>query len=249
MEKAPSEDNATNQEVGLAQLRKLGYSADAVATGAAALEALGHGNYDLVLMDCQMPVMDGFEATRRIRGSAQRDIPVIALTAGAMEGDRSRCLSAGMSDYLSKPVEMGMLRHMLAKWLPESADAGDCPAPEPHARGQAKAVFNPEALLRRLMGDREVASVVLRGFLENAPSQLDNLRRRLDEADAPAARLQAHKLKGSAATVAAEGLHAIALAMERAGAAGQMDSCRGLLPGAVEEFERFKHAVERTGWV
>lgn len=244
-----AEDNATNQEVALAQLRKLGYSADMVATGAAAIEALGHGNYDLVLMDCQMPVMDGFEATRRIRGSGQRDIPVIALTAGAMEGDRDRCLSAGMSDYLAKPVAVAMLREMLAKWLPESGDDGACPAPEPPAGGQAKAVFNAEALLRRLMGDRAVASVVLKGFLENAPSQLNNLRRRLDEADAPATRAQAHTLKGSAATVAAEGLHAIALAMERAGAAGQLDSCHELLPGAVEEFDRFKRTLERTGWV
>jgi HPt (histidine-containing phosphotransfer) domain-containing protein len=99
------------------------------------------------------------------------------------------------------------------------------------------------------MGDRQLARKVLKGFLEDAPSQLDNLRRRLDEADAPGARLQAHALKGAAATVAAEGLHAMALAIERAGAGGRLDQCGELLPRAVEEFERLKSALERAAWV
>ena len=78
------------------------------------------GSYDLVLMDCEMPVMDGFEATRRIRGSIQPGIPIIAVTADAMSGDRDRCLSEGMNDYLSKPVDLGRLADVLAKWLPVS---------------------------------------------------------------------------------------------------------------------------------
>jgi HPt (histidine-containing phosphotransfer) domain-containing protein len=95
------------------------------------------------------------------------------------------------------------------------------------------------------MGDRQLAGTVLKGFLEDVPSQLNNLRARIEEADAPGARLQAHALKGAAATVAAEGLRAIALAMEQAGAAGQLDRCGELLPRAVEEFERFKSTLER----
>ena len=117
------------------------------------------------------------------------------------------------------------------------------------SRRAGKAVFDGEALLRRLMGDRQLAGIVLKGFLQDVPSQLNNLRQRLDEADAPGARLQAHALKGAAATVAAEGLRAIALAMERAGTAGQLDRCGELLPRAVEEFERFKSTLERAGWV
>ena len=207
------------------------------------------GSYDLVLMDCEMPVMDGFEATRRIRRSLQPDIPIIALTADAMPADRDRCLSEGMNDYLAKPVELRLLEDVLARWLPGSGGGDPAPTSGEPAGEPATAVFNVEALLRRLMGDRQLAGIVLKGFLQDVPSQLNNLRARLDEADAPGARLQAHALKGAAATVAAEGLRAIALAIERAGAAGQLDPCGELLPRAVEEFERFKGTLERAGWV
>ena len=110
-------------------------------------------------------------------------------------------------------------------------------------------VFDGEALLRRLMGDRHLAGAILKGFLQDAPSQLNNLRARLNEADAPGSRLQAHSLQGSAATVSAMGLQAIAQAIELAGIAGKLDRCGELLPGAVEEFERFKSTLELAGWV
>ena len=111
-----AEDNATNRQVALAQLRKLGYEAVAVNNGAEAVENVQGGGYDLVLMDCQMPVMDGLEATRQIRLST--GIPVVAMTAHAMPGDRDRCLSEGMDDYLAKPVELEQLVEILAKWVP-----------------------------------------------------------------------------------------------------------------------------------
>jgi len=200
-------------------------------------------------MDCEMPVMDGFEATRRIRGLRQPDIPIVALTANAMQSDRERCLREGMNDYLAKPVVMARLADVLGRWLPKSGGGGTVQPAAAPAGEQAKAIFDAEALLGRLMGDRELAGAVLKGFLENVPSQLDNLRRRLDEADAAATRSQAHALKGAAATVSAVGLHAIALALERAGSAGRLDHCGELLPRAVEEFERFKSALEGAGWV
>ena len=245
-----AEDNPTNRLVALAQLKKLGYEASAVTTGAEAVEAVQRGDYDLVLMDCQMPVMDGFEATRCIRKSpAHSSIPIIAVTADAMSGDQDRCLSEGMNDYLAKPVDMGGLAAILTKWLPVPGAGDSSPTPGQRAGEQANAIFNVDALLRRVMGDRQLAGAVLKGFIEDAPSQLNNLRNRLDEADAPGAGSQAHTLQGAAATVAAEGLHAIALAMERAGAAGQLMRCGELLPCAVEEFERFKTTLERAGWV
>ncbi len=114
-----AEDNATNRAVALAQLEKLGYQADAVANGAEAVEALQRGEYDLVLMDCEMPVMDGFEATRLIRKSSHPLVPIIALTASAMSGDRDRCIREGMNDYLSKPVDLPQLADLLTKWCPE----------------------------------------------------------------------------------------------------------------------------------
>ncbi|HXN49513.1 MAG TPA: PAS domain S-box protein [Bryobacteraceae bacterium] len=239
-----AEDNATNREVALAQLAKLGYQGSAVTNGADAVEALRHGRYDLVLMDCEMPAMDGFEATRRIRASAHTAIPIIALTADAMAADRDRCLAEGMDDYLSKPVDLRRLAEVLAEWLP-SPDSG--PADPTAAR--AAPAFDSESLLKRLMGDKDLARVIVRGFLEDFPSQLNILRKRLDEADGPGARLQAHSLKGSAATVSAPRLHAVALEMERAAAAGRMDRFGEILPRALEEFEKLKGTLERAQWL
>ena len=113
-----AEDNAVNREVALGLLRKLGYQPTAVANGFEAVEAVRHGGYDLVLMDCEMPVMDGFDATRRIRGSERPNMPIIALTADAMPGDRDRCLREGMNAYLSKPVDLRQLADVIERWLP-----------------------------------------------------------------------------------------------------------------------------------
>ena len=123
------EDNITNQQVALGLLKKMGLRADAVANGREALEALRTLPYDLVLMDCQMPVMDGYEATQAIRdpGSAvlHHAIPVVAMTAHAMPSDRQRCLDAGMNDYLPKPIAAPTLADMLDRWLPRAAPAAE----------------------------------------------------------------------------------------------------------------------------
>ena len=105
------------------------FSADVMGNGAEAVEALASIPYDLVLMDCQMPDVDGFEATRRIRTStfSSRSIPIIAMTANAVSGDRERCLEAGMDDYVSKPVKMPDLEAMLSKWLPQGTAGGQRP--------------------------------------------------------------------------------------------------------------------------
>jgi signal transduction histidine kinase len=113
------EDNAINRLVGQRMLEKLGYRVRCVVDGQEAIEAVGAGGYDLVLMDCQMPEMDGFEATQAIRAreDPQRRIPIIALTASAMESDRARCLRAGMDDFMSKPIKRDDLAKVLDKWL------------------------------------------------------------------------------------------------------------------------------------
>jgi PAS domain S-box-containing protein len=244
------EDNATNREVALAQLQKLGYEGHAVINGAEAIEAVQQGGYDLVLMDCQMPVMDGFESTRRIRcAPLYQDIPIVALTASAMSADRDRCLNAGMNDYLPKPVELGPLADVLARWLTVSDPTAAAPPAEGHGAEDRTVVFNAEALLGRLMGDRQIAGVILRGFTEDVVSLLNGLRESLDRADAPGVQSQAHRLRGAAASVSAERLNAMALALENAGKAGQLDRCGELLPRAIEESEHLKSTLVQEGWV
>ncbi|HEX5229654.1 MAG TPA: PAS domain S-box protein [Bryobacteraceae bacterium] len=247
-----AEDNAINRDVALAQLQKLGIGADAVANGEEAVAAVERGGYDLVLMDCQMPVLDGFEATRRIRGSARAAIPIVAVTADAMPSDQERCLREGMNDYIAKPVDVNRLSAVLARWLPGSGTPQRAPdvtaQPPMQAPAPSGVTFNRDALLERLMGDQQLGCIVVNGFLRDAASQLANLQERLRRADASGTRLQAHALKGASATVGAENLRALALAIEQAGKAGNLDHCAELLPQVNEELERFKSEVDAAGW-
>jgi CheY-like chemotaxis protein len=243
------EDNSTNQLVLLAQLAKLGYQARAVANGVDAVAAVRREDYDLVLMDCQMPLMDGFEAARQIRRSPRPHVPIIAVTAHAMVGDRERCIREGMDAYLSKPVALNALADVLATWLPGFIPRNTLPTAEPAAVEQAGATFDEEDLLSRLIGDRQLATTILRGFLHDFPALVKQLRQRLDAGDGPGAALHAHSLKGAAATVSAGGLRDLAQAMEQAGKSGEMEDLGQLLPRALDEFEQFKIALRYAGLV
>src|SRR5262249_52637211 len=125
-------DNPVNQQLARAMLLRLGYQADVVGNGQEAVDVVMTVPYDLVLIDCQMPVMDGFEATRTIREREgdTRHTHMVAVTANAMEADRQRCLDAGMDDYLPKPFRAGDMRRILARWVPSAPDGdgeGDAP--------------------------------------------------------------------------------------------------------------------------
>jgi CheY-like chemotaxis protein/HPt (histidine-containing phosphotransfer) domain-containing protein len=248
-----AEDNPVNQEVAMAMLKRLGYRADLVCNGLEAIQALSSTDYDLVLMDCLMPEMDGYEATRSIRkgclGTRNPRIPIIAVTADAMAGDRDKCLQAGMSDYISKPVELKKLSDVLEKWLSKPpASEGQGLAVGKAAPGE-KAIFIQEEMLARLMDDKSLAAKVISGFLSDAPRQLLNLKNKLEQGDAPGAHMLAHSLKGAAATLSAEALRELCFEMQEAAAAKNLDLARALLPQLEEQFELLKHTLNQSGWM
>jgi PAS domain S-box-containing protein len=244
-----AEDNVTNRAVARAQLERLGFKADLVTNGYEVLEALQRGKYDLIMMDCEMPLMDGYEATHIIRGSLDRQIPIVALTANAMSGDRERCIREGMDDFLAKPVDLDKLAKMLGKWCPGNDPAGEGNEAEQMNSAPAVSAFSEELFLKRVMGDRELAAAITKGFVEDFPSLIDELTKRIAASDRRETRLQAHKLKGAAATVAANGLRGVALEMETAAMAGHFDRLDVLVQRAVEEFERFKAALEQASFL
>ncbi|WP_224242581.1 hybrid sensor histidine kinase/response regulator [Hyalangium gracile] len=206
------EDNRLNQEVALHFLRRAGLEVDIACHGGEAIERLEHGRYDAVLMDCQMPMMDGYEATRRIRRNPRfARLPIIAMTANALEGDRERSLEAGMDDHLSKPIDAHRLYQTLGRWLAQRT-GGEGKAPEsPGSAAVSEAAAQPGSrhvnmadALMNLDGDTELYRQVARIFLGDAPACLEQFRTARDEGDAEGAVRAAHSLKGLAATVGAE---------------------------------------------
>ncbi|MCF7935916.1 MAG: response regulator, partial [Synergistales bacterium] len=243
-----AEDNPANQQVALGILHKLGLRAEAVGNGREALDALERIPYDLVLMDVQMPEMDGYEATRRIRRSPQVDdpaVPVVAMTAHAMEGDRRRCLEAGMDDYVSKPVAPQALVAVLERLLPRRGDlpAGGGAQPVAAEPGET-AVFDREGLLERFMGDEELAREVAAVSLESLPPLVDTLREALAEGDAAGTADCAHTLKGAAASTGGEALREAALQVERHAGAGDLRAAGEAMPALDEDLAALREALE-----
>ena len=228
-----AEDNFTNQQVALGILRKFGLAADAVSNGVEALKNLNSMPYDLVLMDVQMPEMDGMEATRRVRDPhsnvLDHQIPIIAMTAHAMQGDREKCLEAGMDDYISKPVVPQTLAELLEKWLPPEieSEAGDLELEESPATKRSKdlvvhteeivPIFDRKAFLGRLMDDEDLAKEVAAGFLDDIPKQILVLKDFVEKKEVERAGDQAHKLKGASANVGGLSFSTIAFEMEKTG--------------------------------
>jgi CheY-like chemotaxis protein len=193
-----AEDNPVNQRVAIRLLEKDGHVVTIANHGREALAALDRGAFDLVLMDVQMPEMDGFEATRAIRqreAGSDRRLPIVAMTAHAMKGDRERCLAAGMDDYLAKPVQRSELDRVLA-WA-----AGAPTPPAKEAPVPAPSGFDRAVAVERLGGDEGLFAEVAGLFLSDSPRQMDDIRRALAVRDAVALRRAAHSLKGSAAYV------------------------------------------------
>jgi PAS domain S-box-containing protein len=245
------EDNITNQQVALGILKKLGITADAVANGREALAALNMLPYDLVFMDVQMPELDGLTTTRFIRSTAcgdrNRDMPIIAMTAHAMEGDKQKCIAAGMNDYMAKPISPHSLAEKLTLWLPnlshESVPMPQANSVKPTADLASLPSLDRASLLDRLMGDETVADLILQGFVADIPQQITTLQTYLQAGDVQQATRQAHTIKGAAANVGAEALRVLALAMETAGRAGDLGSMRAYSDQLDPTFKHLQQAI------
>jgi PAS domain S-box-containing protein len=252
-----AEDNITNQQVALGILKKLGLKADAVANGREAITALKTIPYDLVLMDVQMPEMDGLEATHQIRNpqSAVRNhqIPIIAMTAHAMQGNRERYLKAGMNDYVSKPVAPKALAEAIARWLPreEKFTAQDSEVPESKAFHSSLSIshssipiWDRPGLLERLMGDEELIETIMEEFLTDIPQQIETLLACLEAGDAPGAERSAHTIKGVSANVGCEALCVVASEMEKDAKSGDLNAVQARFAELEKAFFQLKQAME-----
>jgi len=256
-----AEDNITNQQVAQGILAKLGMRSDAVANGAEAVEALRDIPYDLVLMDVQMPEMDGLDATRAVRGAGpealNHGIPIIATTAHAMQGDRDKCIEAGMDDYIAKPITPAALTELLDRWLPEVEARTRTGAARAHTlRPRASTppggpagvdgdapVFAETTLLERLMGDSDLVREIGRAFLDDIPGRMAALAASVGAGDAPDAGRQAHTIKGAAANVGGEALCEVAAGIEEAGRDGDLERLEADLPELQRQFERLRQAM------
>jgi PAS domain S-box-containing protein len=212
-----AEDNPINVKVATTFLSRRGHQATVAANGARALECLGRETFDLVLMDVEMPELDGMEATRRLRaglaGEANRTVPVAAMTAHALAGSMERCLAAGMTEFLPKPLDFALLAELLAR----VAAGGTGPAaPEPAKAPppQAAAVLEREAALRRLGGDEDLLAEVEEDFLRQYPRKLRLIRLCSDGENWDEAALSAHSLKNVAGAVGAEAARRLAGQLE-----------------------------------
>jgi len=223
------DDNNTNLIVITKILEKLGHDVVPVASGAEAINSLQLPEFDLVLMDCQMPEMDGYEATRRIRdgeaGEHSKKIPIVALTANVLAADQQRCVTVGMDGYLGKPIQLEELKAVLGRWKTRTQKIGklaEIPqeqkinAPE-FFPATGRAVFNRADLMNRMLDDMEMATLTALAFVEDLPRQLAAIKSAVDQTDCAAINGCAHRLKGAAGTLGGDALYYLLGELELAG--------------------------------
>jgi signal transduction histidine kinase/DNA-binding response OmpR family regulator len=258
-----AEDHPVNQAVTLNMLESFGCRVDTVTNGREAVEAVVHTTYDAVFMDCQMPEMDGFTATRAIRkhetAAAQGHTPIIALTAHALESDRQECLSVGMDDYLSKPFTQEQLRAVLIRWLPRHAGShvaqeppaapdlpADCPAPMPAVSPSTPLDTKTLEQLRALQrhGKPDVLDKVVALYLSSAPPLLNALREAVSRGDPLAIKRAAHGFKSSSGNVGALSLAALCKELETMGDANCTTEAADVLSAIEDEYAAVCDALQ-----
>lgn len=233
-----AEDNLVNQKLAVRMLERLGYQPDIVSNGQEALTAFEREAYAAIVMDCQMPVMDGYVATRAIREREQQadsskvsaHIPIIALTANAMQGDRERCKAAGMDDYLSKPVKTDDLGRILQRWVPLSFSE-DTPASAPQ-REMTKtdaSIFDAGKMLSNIGGDVELYDELIRLFLDRHRALMQDIEVAIGQQDPSGLERAAHSMKGTAGNLCAPDVVLLASQLEATGRLGSMTEAPALL--------------------
>jgi PAS domain S-box-containing protein len=243
------EDNIINQQVIQGVLKNLGLHADVVNNGQEALQTLASIPYDLVLMDIQMPIMDGLEASRRIRApdTAVLDatIPIIAMTARAMHGDREQCFAAGMTDYISKPLVVQEVLALLSQWLPSMSShqqlrentASSDHDHSSHTHNTVIPIFNDKALSDRIIEDHDVMCWLLNEFIRDMPHHIQGLNQALNDGDIQNVEYAAHLIHGVAANISGERLQHIAYTIEDYARACDLDQAQAQLALLHREYD------------
>ncbi len=220
-----AEDNPVNQKLIVRLLEKIGLKADVAGNGAEAVEVFSHRPYSAVLMDCQMPEMDGFEATAVIRQRDQQTgthTPIIAVTAHALKGDRERCLAAGMDDYVTKPIKPDLLKAALDRWLPHPQDSDGFTTLSLSPPSLLAENFSLEAALAQVDGDKELLSEMATLFLEEYPRFLKQIHQAIKSNDSAMLSYAAHTLKGSVGNFVAPDVVEAAFTLEKIGRQGEL---------------------------
>ncbi|MCU0609729.1 MAG: ATP-binding protein [Chitinispirillaceae bacterium] len=246
-----AEDDHTNRAFLQVVLASLGYSADLVSDGSEALSTLRKNRYDLVLMDCHLPDMDGFETTRQIRlsvsGATPCTVPVIAITGDLDDDTIENVRNAGMNEFLGKPFRKGdldlLIRTVMAKH--GSGPAAPLPAVK-DAADTDKSTWNEKEFLERAMNDTALARTIIAGFTKDIPVQIGILKNSIDKQDSGAIVATAHRIKGAAATIAATGVRDAAAALEQLGCANSLSPAQAAFSRLQKEFEKLGVALSRS---
>ena len=238
-----AEDNEVNQKLATRLLEKRGHSVTVVKNGREALEAIRNAEYDLVLMDVQMPEMDGIAATTALRAMEKetgRHLPVIAMTALVMKGDRERCLGAGMDGYLPKPIRSQELDEVLDKYVTQKTrDSGAAEQTAPIPPAAIQEAVDARELLERIGDEREFLAELVNTFRDDFPKQLEVMTNALKDGNAAHLTLAAHSLKGALSNLAAQRAAGLAAGVEGAGKSGD-------LPGAELGLRELKPELARV---
>jgi diguanylate cyclase (GGDEF)-like protein len=245
-----AEDNLTNQQVALAMLERLGHRAEIVNNGQEAWERLSRGGVALILMDCHMPVLNGYEASQKIRNSTApyHKVPIVAMTANAGDEARDTCLSAGMNDYIAKPLELDLLQAVLHRWFPTQTTekTAEVPGPSP---GVEYPVSSKQTLDREKF-DRLRSSVgrsfprLINSFLEDSHSNLHKLASAVDNKDADQIQFEAHGIKGSALNLGADRLAEDCRTLENMGRSGNLRDLDGRLEQLKDSYQQLCNILE-----